>query len=223
MMFNTPVRSCRLFLTCLSTLIVGVSISPSSFAQSASNPKWEAFIGYQYQQADGDNVPVAGSNPNSPSVFFLPDMPKGIGGSLTFNFDPHWGLETDFGYNWHTGPDASVFTASIGPRFIVRTDSFSFFMHAMPGLNRVSYESGAVTHNGLGAVLGGGMDIPISKRVSWRLFQADYVWAKHNFANLAGPEFPSLRRPTFEGARLRTGVVFNFGGAEAVPPTAACS
>jgi hypothetical protein len=221
MILNSPARGYRLFAACLSVLIVVTLISASGFAQSDSNPRWDAFIGYQYQQADGDNVPAAGSNPNSPTPFVFQDMTKGVGGALTFNFDRHWGLETDFGYNWSQG--ASVFTASAGPRFIVRTDSFAFFIHALPGYNRVSYDSGGVTNNGIGAVLGGGMDIPFSKMFSWRLFEADYVWARHNFANLAGPEFASLRRPTFEGARLRTGIVINFGGAEAVAPTAACS
>ena len=221
MILNSRTRGCSP-VVCLSALIVAVLLSASAFAQSDANPRWDAFIGYQYQQADGDNLPAAGSNPNSPSVFVFPDMSKGIGGALTFNFDRHWGLETDFGYNWAQG-GASVFTASAGPRFIVRSDSFAFFIHALPGYNRITYDSGVVTHDGIGAVLGGGMDIPFSKKVSWRLFQVDYVWGRHNFANLAGPEFPSLRRPTFEGARLRTGIVFNFGGAEAVPPTAACS
>ncbi len=223
MILNSPTRGCRLFVACLSALITVVLISGPGFAQSDSNPKWDAFIGYQYLQADGDNVPVAGSNPNSPGSYAFPEMPKGIGGALTFNFNPHWGLETDFGYSRNTGQAASEWTASAGPRFMVRTDSFNFFVHAMPGFNRVSYDAGVVTHNGIGAILGGGMDIPISKMFSWRLFEADYVWARHNFSNLAGPESPSLRRPTFEGARLRTGIVFNFAGAEAVAPTAACS
>ena len=223
MILNSPTRGCRLFVACLSALITVVLISGPGFAQSDSNPKWDAFIGYQYLQADGDNVPVAGSNPNSPGSYAFPEMPKGIGGALTFNFNPHWGLETDFGYSRNTGQAASEWTASAGPRFMVRTDSFNFFVHAMPGFNRVSYDAGVVTHNGIGAILGGGMDIPISKMFSWRLFEADYVWARHNFSNLAGPESPSLRRPTFEGARLRTGIVFNFAGAEAAAPTAACS
>ncbi len=222
MIFNSRTRGCRL-VVCLSALIVAVLISTSAFAQSAPNPRWDAFVGYQYQQADGDSVPAAGSNPNSPTAFVFPDMAKGIGGAITFNFDPHWGLETDFGYSRNTDQAASEWTASIGPRFIVRTDSFSFFLHALPGFNRVSYDAGSVNHNGIGAVLGGGMDIPFTKMFSWRLFQADFVWARHNFSGLAGPEFPSLRRPTFEGARLRTGIVLNFGGAEPVAPTAACS
>jgi len=222
MILNSRTHSCSP-VVCLSALIVAVLLSASAFAQSDANPRWDAFIGYQYQQADGDNVPTPGSNPASPGSYTFPDMAKGIGGALTFNFDKHWGIEADFGYSRNTDQAASEWTASGGPRFIVRTDSFAFFLHALPGFNRVSYGAGTVTHNGIGAVLGGGMDIPFTKMFSWRLFEADYVWARHNFAGLAGPEFPSLRRPTFEGARLRTGIVLNFGGAEAVPPTAACS
>lgn len=223
MILNAPARGYRFSAGFLSALIVVLLISSSALAQSNSNPKWDAFIGYQYQQADGDSVPTAGSNPNSPGWFTFPDMNKGIGGALTFNFDSHWGLESDFGYSRNTDQAASEWTASAGPRFIARTDTFAFFLHALPGFNRVSYEAGQVTNNGIGAVLGGGMDLPISKMVAWRLFQVDWVWGKHNFSNLAGPQFTSLRRPNFEGARLRTGIVFNFGGAPAVAPTAACS
>jgi hypothetical protein len=223
MILNSPVRGYRLFVEFVAVLILLLLISTSGFAQSASNPRWDAFIGYQYQQADGDDVPAAGSNPNAPIAFRFPDMDKGGGVALTYNFDPYWGWETDFGYSRNTDQAASDLTLSTGPRFTWRTETAAFFLHALPGLNRVSYESGGVTHNGIGAVLGGGMDLPFSKRFSWRLFQVDYVWGRHNFANLAGPEFPKLRRPTFEGARLRTGIVLNFGGAEAVPPAAACS
>ena len=223
MIHNILGRQSRFSMACLSVLIAGVLFPLSAVAQSDSNPRWDAFIGYQYQQADGDNVPTPGSNPNSPGAYQYPDMAKGIGGALTYNFNRYWGLETDFGYSRNTDQAASEWTVSAGPRFMIRADSYSFFIHAMPGFNRVSYGAGQVTHDGLGAVLGGGMDIPLTKMFSWRVFQVDYVWAKHNFSNLAGPEFPTLRRPTFEGARLRTGIVINFGGAEAVAPTAACS
>jgi len=55
------------------------------------------------------------------------------------------------------------------------------------------------------------------------VFGADYVWALHNFANYAPPEAPQLRRPQFNGARLRTGVVMNWGGAPELVPAASCS
>jgi hypothetical protein len=55
------------------------------------------------------------------------------------------------------------------------------------------------------------------------VFQADYVWARHNYADYAAADFPNLRRPSLEGARLRTGVVFSWGGTEAVAPAASCT
>jgi len=206
----------------LFALLALVLISGAAAAQSDSNPKWDVFVGYQYLHP-GATVPAAGSTPSTATPFKVPDMAKGIGGALTYNFDPHWGLETDLGYNRDTNSAASEWTASAGPRFIWRTEDVAFFLHALGSFNRVSYDSGIITHNGIGAILGGGMDIPFSKTFSWRVFEADYVVAQHNFASLAGPQFPSLQRPTFEGVRLRTGVVFNWGGAEPVAPTAACS
>ena len=65
--------------------------------------------------------------------------------------------------------------------------------------------------------------MPITKNFAWRLFEADYVWARHNYADGAAPQFPDLRRPTFEGVRLRTGLVFSWGGAPPVTPAASCS
>ena len=59
--------------------------------------------------------------------------------------------------------------------------------------------------------------------LSLRLFEADWVWANHNFANEVGPSFPELRRPEESGVRLRTGLVFNFGFPTLTPPAAACS
>ncbi len=70
------------------------------------------------------------------------------------------------------------------------------------------------TQNGIGAILGGGMDLPIKKWVAFRLFEADYVWGHHNYAQFASTgTASSLARPSFEGVRLRTGFVFSWGGA----------
>src|ERR1019366_2985046 len=66
-------------------------------------------------------------------------------------------------------------------------------------------------------------DLPISKAFSIRVFALHYVWRHDNYADYAALEFPSLRRPDEEGVRLRTGVVFSWGGAHAVAPAAACS
>lgn len=215
-------RGCGRVATLIVASVTTILISSAAFAQSDSTPKYDFFAGYQYL-FPGGTVPQGGGDPSNPTYFKLPGMAKGAGTAFTYNFDSHWGAEADFGYNRDTDTISSNWTVSAGPRFMWRTDSVNTFIHALVGMNRVTYDAGSVTHNGIGMILGGGMDIPFTKMFSWRLFEADYVYSRHNFANLAAPEFPNLRRPTFEGVRLRTGVVINWGGAEPIAPTAACS
>jgi outer membrane protein OmpA-like peptidoglycan-associated protein len=201
-------------------VVLGVSlISSRGFAQSDSNPKYDVFVGYQWLHPGG-SVPAAGGDPSSPTGFNVPDMSKGLGGSFTYNFDRHWGAEFDIGHNWGNSNYESTY--SVGPRFIWRTDGANYFLNALVSLNRLNVD-GLSSSNGIGAVLGGGMDLPITKRLAFRLFEADYVWGRHNYADFADPEFASLRRPSFEGVRLRTGLVFSWGGAPPVAPAAACS
>jgi outer membrane protein OmpA-like peptidoglycan-associated protein len=220
MIVSAPCASRRL-MAGMAALIAVVVLSVSAVAQSDSNPKWDVFAGYQYLNP-GATVPV-GSDPNNPTPFKLPGEAKGFGSALTYNFDPHWGLEGDFGYNRDTSSASSEWTIGAGPRFIVRNDDVAFFLHALGTFNRASYNSGFNTSNGVGVILGGGMDLRFTKMLSWRVFGADFVWAQHNFADFAAPEFPSLRRPGFDGARLRTGIVINWGGAAPLVPAAVCS
>ncbi len=211
----------RLGIGLLVVLAVSLVSSPA-FAQSDSNPKYDIFLGYQWLHP-GATVPAPGTDPSNPTPFTVPDMAKGAGAAFTYNFDPHWGAEIDFGSNWgksSAAPYESEF--SVGPRFMWRTDQANYFLHSLLSWNRVNVNSLNVS-SGIGAVLGGGMDLPFSHGISWRLFGVDYVWARHNYADYADPEFPSLRRPTFEGVRLRTGIVFSWGGAEPVAPAASCS
>jgi outer membrane protein OmpA-like peptidoglycan-associated protein len=222
MKVSCTTRKCRRLMAGLLGLIAVLVISGSALAQDSSSGSWDIFVGYQYLNP-GATVPAPGGDPNNPTPYPLPAMSKGAGAAATYNFDPHWGLEGDFGYNRDTSAENSEWTAGAGPRFVAHDESARFFLHALATLNRVTYDSGLVNHNGIGLVLGGGMDLALTKKISWRLFQVDYVWAAHNFASEAAPEFPSLRRPAFEGERLRTGVVFNFGGAPPPIPAAACS
>jgi outer membrane protein OmpA-like peptidoglycan-associated protein len=219
---KTASRACGTCIGSVVALIAIILLSGSAFGQSNSAPKWDFFAGYQYT-APGGTVPFTPSNPAAPVPFNLPGMARGGGVALTYNFDPHWGAELDSGYSRDTKSASSEWTVSGGPRYMWRTDSVDLFVHALVSFNRLTYASGTNDNNGIGAILGGGMDIPFSKMFSWRLFQADYVYARHNYAGYADPQFPSLRRVSLEGARLRTGIVFNWGGAEGPPPAAACS
>ncbi|HLZ43282.1 MAG TPA: OmpA family protein [Candidatus Sulfotelmatobacter sp.] len=209
----------RTALLSLFTVVTVVLISSVALAQSDTNPKWDIFVGYQYLHP-GISVPAPFGDPNNPTPFKVPDMSKGVGGAFTYNFDPHWGAEFDVGQNWNNGND--VTTVSVGPRFMWRTDDANFFLHALVGLNRLSV-SGLNEPNGIGTILGGGMELPITKSIAFRIFEVDYVWARQHYPDFASPSFPDLRRPSEQGVRLRTGLTFSWGGAPEAVPAASCS
>jgi len=212
-------RAARAVISSVLLMLVTILVSTSVFAQSDSKPKWDLFVGYQWLHP-GITVPAPFGSALNATPFKVPDMAKGFGSALTYNFDPHWGLEFDLGHNWGDGNYET--TASVGPRLMFRTEGANYFLHALGGYNRLAV-SGLNPHNGIGAVLGGGMDLPIKKWLSLRLFEADFVWAHHNYGDDVGPQFSSLRRPNAEGIRLRTGLLFNWGGAPALTPAASCS
>lgn len=199
-----------------------VAMSTAVFAQDDSEvPKVEIFTGYQWLNPGG-TVPTPFQPSSTPIPYKLPDMPRGLGGGVTYNFNKFLGLEGDLGTNWNKYHDHES-TFSVGPKLTWRNEGVNIFAHTLLGYNRLSPD-GLNASNGIGAILGGGIDLNAWKRVSIRLIEADYVWAHHNFADNVSSSFPDLRRPSLGGARLRTGLVWNFGyGAPAAAPTAACS
>jgi|HubBroStandDraft_6_1064221.scaffolds.fasta_scaffold33995_2 hypothetical protein len=211
----------RSVLFVIFALMLSVFISAATVAaQDQDVPKLDLFTGYQWIHPGG-NVPAPFGDPSNPIPYKLPDMGKGFGIGLTYNLDQHWGAEGDFGHDWGSGNYES--TLSFGPRFMVRTDTTNYFIHTLLlSYNRLGVE-GLDSKNGVGMVLGGGMDLKFSRFVHWRLFEADYVWTRHNYAEDAAPDFGSLRRPELEGVRLRTGLVWNFGYPVTVTPAASCS
>ena len=207
-----------LTVTGLFLLLSVLLISSPALAQSDTNPRWDLFVGYQWLHPGG-TVPAPFGDPNNPTPFKIPDMAKGFGAAFTYNVDAHWGVEFDLGHNWGDGNYET--TGSVGPRFMWRTDGGNYFLHTLVSLNRASV-SGLNANNGVGAILGGGMDLPIRKSLAWRVFEADYVFGAHDYSDYAAPQF-GLRHVSFEGVRLRTGLVFSWGGAPPVAPAATCS
>ena len=129
--------------------------------------------------------------------------------------------EVNWGVNWNSNYRINTFM--VGPKFTWRGDGVNFFVHTLLGFERLAAQMAVDSSNGLAALLGGGMDLKLWKQVSLRVFEADFQWAHQNFANECRLRYPSSRRPNFDGARLTTGLVFNFGGAPEIPVAAACS
>jgi OmpA family len=194
-------------------------VSSPALAQSDSYPKWDLFVGYQWLHPGGW-TPTPFGNYNSPTPLRIQDMAAGFGGAFAYNLDSHFALEFDGGHNWGNGNYEA--TASGGPRLMFRTDSANYFLHTLIWLNRLNV-SGLNASNGLGAVIGGGMELPITKNFAFRLFQVDYIWGHHNYSDFVSSTFPSLRRDSLDGVRLRTGFTFSWGGAPEVNPIASCS
>jgi hypothetical protein len=188
-------------------------------AQEEKPPKFDLFLGYQWLHPGG-TIANGTDASGRPIAFKLPDIPQGMGLTGAYNFTKYLALEGDYGGNWNKF--ANEQTASIGPRLMWRGDNINFFIHALGGLNRLTPKN-LDSSNGLGAILGGGMDLKLLKHLDWRVFEADYVVTHHNFASLVSPVDSNLQRPNLQGVRLRSGLVFTFGGAKEAPVAAACS
>jgi hypothetical protein len=178
-------------------------------------PKVEWFIGYQWLNPGG-NVPDS-SVP--PLAVKLPSLAKGFGTNVSYNFTKYLALEGNYGVDADRGNDVNTF--SVGPKATWRGDGVNFFIHTLLGYERLS--ANGSRSNGVAAILGGGMDLKLWKPVSLRLFEADYQWSRQNFGGIVPQDEGSLRNPEYHGARLSTGLVFNFGGAPEVPVAASCS
>ncbi len=189
----------------------------STFQSDDTVPKWEWFIGYEWLNPGG-NKP---DHSTPPAAVKLPSLPWGFGTNLSYNFTRNLALEGNFGGNYSKGANEEAVT--IGPKLTFRGDGVDFFVHTLLGIDHLAPKTSDHNSNGIGAVLGGGMDLKLWKPVTLRLFEADYQLARVNFSKDVAPDNGALRHQTFNGARLTTGVVFNIGGAPEVPVAAACT
>ncbi|HLW87601.1 MAG TPA: outer membrane beta-barrel protein, partial [Terriglobales bacterium] len=206
------------FVMLIATLAV-LLLSTMAVAQQGETPKIEVFTGWQWLHP-GASVPAPGQSPNAPVSIDLQDLPAGGGASFTYFFTNHLGLEGDFGRNQNDNSNET--TLSIGPHLEYRFGRLNPFGHAMVGWNYLT-TPGLSSRSGIGTVVGGGLDIQLTRMIGLRFIEADWVWAHQNFSDVVAPQFPGLRRVDLEGARVRTGVVWNFGYPQAVAPAASCS
>ncbi|MGA3087150.1 MAG: hypothetical protein ABSD75_00970 [Terriglobales bacterium] len=202
--------------------LLNAQTTPPPKAPSASTddvPKAELFLGYQWLNPGG-NVPDQTPPPAGPLAFKLPSIAPGFGAAVSYNFTSLWSLEGDYGVDWNH--NANVNTLSVGPKLTFRGDGVNFFVHTLLGGERLS-PRGITRSFGIAPILGGGMDLKLWKPLTLRLFEADFQYARENFSSNVSPTDSALRRPTYDGVRLRTGFVFNFGGAPELPVSAACT
>jgi len=204
----------------LSVLFSVACVFAFSFAASAQDedqaPRFDIYTGYQWL-APGGNVPSPFGTYNAPVAQHLNDLRYGGVGDVTFNFNKIVGLSVDYGISSQNSTTEGAL--SVGPRFMFRKDGVNPFIHGMVSWNRLT-APGLAANNGIGAVVGGGIDIQATHLISIRLAEVDYEWGHHNYSNLVAPQFPDLRRPGLEGIRATAGIVWNFGYPPSVMPSA---
>jgi len=194
-------------------------------AQDQPAPKWELFGGYSFFQPGAD---VHGQLPGAllPLSSRLEANPRGVGLSATYNFNRWVGLTLDTSTHWGSGEstlgrridDAAFSNLSFGPKVTFRSQHFSPFLELLVGDHRLMPDAFHDIDK-LGFMIGGGLDINLSRHVALRLIRADYVYSNYQYgASAVSP------RTEIRGLRAQVGLNFMFGGgAPPEPPGAACS
>ncbi|MGC1417591.1 MAG: OmpA family protein [Candidatus Acidiferrum sp.] len=213
-------------LTILSAMIATLcAFATLAAAQDQPPPKLELFGGYSYIYP---GATINGQLPGAllPLSSNLESNPRGIGASVTYDFNRWLGISFDTSDYWSSGEttvaktidDAGLNNFSIGPKVTFRHHRLSPFLEVLVGDHRLTPEA-FHNVNKLGAMFGGGVDLNLSRHVALRLIRADFVISDYRFGAPAVTPSTDIR-----GLRAETGVVFMFGGGEApLPPTAACS
>jgi len=189
-------------------LLLVIFVTTALVAQEPPS-KVDIFAGYSWLHPGDNNHGLTGQK----------DIPSGFTVSGTYFGSRYAGFTVDTGY--HTGSTANIATVEVGPTVRFPTENITPFAHALVGWNRMDVFGLGAADNGVGLMVGGGMDLRALKRVSIRLFQADYQYAHHHY-----PPPGANIRPNLEGARLSSGLVFHFGeigGTAKAPASASCS
>ena len=194
-------------------------------AQDRPAPKWELYGGYSffYPNADVHAMLPGGLLPVSSP---LESNPRGVGASITYDFDRWFGLTLDASTHWGSGEtglnnridDTGFSNLSFGPKVTFRSAHVSPFLEALVGDQRLTPDAFHDIDK-LGFMIGGGLDFKLSKHVALRLPRVDYVMSSYRYGPSATTGSTDL-----QGARLQAGLVFTWGGEHTVtPPGAACS
>jgi outer membrane protein OmpA-like peptidoglycan-associated protein len=194
-------------------------------AQDQPAPKWEIYGGYSFFYPHAE---IHGLLPGAVAAVSsrMESNPRGAGASITYNFNHWFGLTLDTSTHWGSGEaglprridDAAFSNLSFGPKFtLFRAKHFSPFIEVLAGDHRLMPDA-FYDVDKLGFMLGGGIDVNLSRHVALRLIRADYVASNYRYA-----PFPASAT-NVGGVRLQAGLNFMFGGGEPpLPPGASCS
>ena len=152
-------------------------------AQDSPAPKWELYGGYSAFNpgCDLNGLLPGGTVPVSSCVKW---DPRGLGASVTYDFNRWFGLSVDSSGQWGSGnsgiaariDQVEFFNLSAGPKITYRTHYFSPFLEALLGEHRLASEVFGNDHE-FGFMTGGGLDLnlPFTLGAAWAVVLADVV------------------------------------------------
>ena len=168
----------------------------AAFAQDT--PKLDVFVGYSYVRDNPNTSGVNGFNLHGGSA------------SVAYNANSWLSAVADFG-GYHannilgTGIDGTISTYLFGPRISYRKhERFTPFAQALFGVAHASGGGFGVSgsDNAFAASFGGGVDVKLSHRFSWRPAQVEYLLTRFPETTSSGV--------TQNNLRVSTGLVFHF-------------
>jgi hypothetical protein len=172
--------------------------SITALASAQDVPKLDVFVGYSYLRDNPSTSGVSGFNLHGGSA------------SVAYNAN-HWlsGVADFGGYHanniFGSGIDGTISTYLFGPRFSYRRhERFTPFAQTLFGVAHASGSGFGATSasNAFGASFGGGVDVKVFHRLSFRAAQVEYLLTRF-------PETTSSRE-TQNNLRVSTGFVFHF-------------
>jgi len=216
-------NSCgRVAVMLLAVVAVLGSVGGLAAAQDPPAPKWELYGGYS---AFYPGCNVYGLLPGgvAPVTSCLKWDPRGVGASITYDFNRWFGLTVDSSGQWGSGnvgvaariDQAEFFNISAGPKITFRTRYFSPFLEVLGGEHRLGSE--VFGHSDQpGFMAGGGLDLNLGRHWAVRLVRADFVYSDHQYGSSSVVPATDVR-----GLRLQAGLVYMFGGEQPGPPVLA--
>ena len=203
----------RVAVMLLAVAGVLCSIGTLAAAQDQPAPKWELYGGYSafYPGCDLHGLLPGGVVPVSSCLTW---NPRGVGASITYNFNRWLGLTVETGLVARIDR-SEFFNISAGPKMTFRTHYFSPFLEVLVGEHRLRSEVFG-SDDEVGFMAGGGLDLNVNRHFALRLIRADFAYSNHQYG-------PSSIVPATDvrGVRLQSGVVFMFGGGQPGPPVSA--
>lgn len=203
-------------------LAVSSLFAVSIYAQGT--PRVDFVAGYSYLRSNpsqADNIPAGNLN-------------GGIG-TFAYNINDHWAAEFDFGFYHNNGAvDDTSESYTFGPRLSYgRTKKIDPFIHTLFGGMHTAVSVDATSSlvpplpvqplpspkNGrysasqanFAMVLGGGLDIHLTKELYFRAAELDYLMTRFEAPTFLTPTGVTSNRNQ-NNFRFAIGIGFNFGG-----------